>query len=181
MKNPFTEKHARLVRVMTQVIPHAIARMGVNHFRDSFSKGRFNDPGSPKWAEVERRKPDSPWYGFKAGAKARKPGVKARRFKDETRRKNAKGNFSKARTTNAIMQVTGQLRDSVHASHISPTRVTFSSSLPYAALLNYGGQVSVFGKARRKMPKRQFLGPSRRLMAEVKKMINHEVLKALKA
>ncbi len=179
-KNPFERIETRLKRVFN-VLPMAIGRLAVNHFRDSFDKQKFNDAGQQPWAEVERRKPDSDWYGFKLGAAGRRPrkkgGRKARKFKDG---RKAKGHFSQARTTNAIMQVTGTLRDSIFVLTATGKLVVIASSHPGAALLNNGGQMKVFGKHSATMPKRQFMGPSKLLTAKLRKMIREELRKAVR-
>lgn len=180
MKNPFDAKYARVQRLMRDVLPHAVARMAVNHFRDSFNMGKFNEPGSAKWAAPKRTDAQSRWYGFKLGAKARRPGVKARKFTDKDRRAKARGNFSKARTTNATMQVTGQLRDAIFASEIRPNRVVIKNSLKYSSLLNYGGKMRVFGHGGHRMPKRKFMGKSTALIGKIQLMARQELLKALR-
>lgn len=180
-KNPFIKIETQLRRAVNDTIPKAIGRMAVNHFKDSFDKQKFNDAGEAKWADVKRRDPESNWYGFKLGNKARRPlsqgGSRRRKFKDG---REVNGNFSRARTTNKIMQVTNTLQGSIFVQSTSPRQVVIASSHPAATLLNNGGRFRVFGKATATMPKRQFMGPSRLLNAKLRKLIRTELKRAIR-
>ena len=54
---------------------------------------------------------------------------------------------------------------------MSPVRVEIGSDLPYAQVQNDGGYIKVFGKAKVKLPKRQFIGESRELMDELERIL----------
>jgi phage gpG-like protein len=49
--------------------------------------------------------------------------------------------------------------------------VEIGSDLPYAQVQNDGGYIKVFGKARVKLPKRQFIGESQELMDYLEKIL----------
>lgn len=165
--NKFILVYEKIARKMTITIPKGIGRIGLNEFRDSFTNQRFNDAGSPAWKDVKRRDPKSNWYGFKLGNKARRPGV-------HTRKKLGKGNFSKARTTNAIMQVTGQLRDATFVKSANFREVVWANSSKQANLMNRGGRFRIFGKHSAVMPKRQFMGYSTRMMGKIRLFVRQE-------
>lgn len=42
---------------------HIVGQTAVDHFRKSFENEGFTDELLNPWQEVERRKPESPWYG----------------------------------------------------------------------------------------------------------------------
>ncbi len=163
-RNPFTKVLSRAQQAVAIDIPRAVAREGVNHFRDSFDMQRFNEPGSAKWEDVERRDPDSDWYGFKLGNKARRPGV-------ATRKRDGAGNYSKARTTNNILHVTGKLQQSIFIKQANIKGVVWEASGPGAKLHNRGGRFRIFGKTSAIMPKRQFMGSSTRLNGKIKMIV----------
>ena len=135
--NPFRNVEKRAKRALSITIPRGVARLGLNHFRDSFDMQRFNEPGSPKWEDVKRRDSNSDWYGFKLGNKARRPGIRKRK-------KDGRGNFSKARTTNNILHVTGKLQQSIFIKQANIRSITWEASAPGAALHNRGGRFRVF-------------------------------------
>ena len=43
---------------------HIVGQTAVDHFRKSFDDERNTDKLLNPWQEVERRKPESPWYGL---------------------------------------------------------------------------------------------------------------------
>ena len=45
-------------------LPIIMGKTAVDHFRENFKLGGFMNNGLQKWADVERCKSDSPWYGF---------------------------------------------------------------------------------------------------------------------
>ena len=59
--------------------------------------------------------------------------------------------------------------NSISVRERSPSQVIVGTDLPYAEVHNEGGYIRVFGKAVRKLPKRQFIGESRELMDEIEK------------
>lgn len=42
---------------------HIVGQTAVDHFRKSFDDQGYTDELLNPWQEVERRKPESPWYG----------------------------------------------------------------------------------------------------------------------
>lgn len=160
MSNAFDRIKLRMSGAVTVSIPQAIAREGLNHFRESFKLQRYNEAGSSPWAEVKRRQKTSGWYGFKYG--------------------NRK-NFSSAATSRAILFGSGssKLRDSIFIKSATASGVEWASSSDHATIHNQGGKVKVFGRGRGTMPKRQFMGIGTRLKGKIKETIRIELKRAL--
>ena len=160
MPNVFDRIHRKLDKALSRTIPKVIARVGINHFRESFKLQRYNEAGAGKWPEVERRKEGSPWYGFKY--------------------RNRK-NFSAAATRRAVLFGSGssKLRDSIFTKEASRRGVEWASSSKYATIHNRGGHFKVFGRTRAVMPKRQFMGLGTRLRGKIKQQVRIELKKAL--
>jgi len=150
------EKMEEIRAFVRDDVPDIIGVEAVNFFKDSFDKESFErDP----WKEVERRKPDSPWYGFSAGAKK---------------------NFSQARTAAKILSgETGELRNAI-TYRKEPGAVTVVNDKPYAAVHNYGLPAKIFGKKEFKMPQRTFMEYSNDLQANIDDKIQREMTKILK-
>ena len=137
-------------------VPDIIGVEAVNFFRESFEKESFE--GNP-WKEVERRKPDSPWYGFSAGAKK---------------------SFSQTRTMAKILSgETGELKEAI-TYRKTPGAVTVVNEKPYAAVHNYGLPAKIFGKKEFKMPQRTFMEYSNDLQEKIDDKIQREITNILK-
>ena len=158
-----------ITRAVEDTIPRRVGKEGVDYFKKSFADQGWD--GKP-WKDVKRRDSASSWYGFNAGAKRRRPGVKARK-------KEGKGNFSKAATTRAILKgPAASLVRSLRYRKEAGGRVIWSSSRPYAKVQNEGGKIKVFGKATRQLAKRQFMGYSTIFDLRIDQIVELEMKKA---
>jgi phage gpG-like protein len=150
------EKMEEIRGFVREDVPDIIGVEAVNFFKDSFGKEGF--AGNP-WQEVERRKPESSWYGFSAGAKR---------------------NFSAAQATAKILSgETGELKEAI-TYRKDPGMVTVSNEKPYAAVHNYGLPAKIFGKKEFVMPKRTFMEHSDELQANIDEKIQREMTDILK-
>lgn len=75
----------------------------------------------------------------------------------------------------AILVKTGDLRRSVRVINRTINKVVLGSDLPYAQIHNDGLYGRAWGKHRFKMPKRQFIGHSRKLIDHLKKDLDKKV------
>jgi len=141
----------------------------VNHFKESFENQGFTDSSLEKWDEVERRKPESPWYGFKYKGTAKNPRKKQRKSGLYT-------NYSPAATSRQILSgETDNLMNGIRWTKRG-RNVYVTANTKYAQLINEGGAMRVFGKHSATMPKRQFMGRSKVL----NKKIEVKIMKDLK-
>ncbi len=133
---------------------------GVNHFKESFTKEGFTDSKLKKWEKPKRTDPNSSWYGFKHGGKK---------------------NFSSAATKRPTLSgETQELMNSIHFIADRPRRrIYFVSDKVYAQIHNEGGPMKVFGKGKAIMPKRQFMGHSKKLKEKIVREIETDVTKIL--
>lgn len=97
-----------------KVLPRKIADESRSFMIKSFQQGGFNDTGTvQKWAEVDRRKPDTNAYKYPKTKKL-------------------------SRRTKPILVGTGRLRNSVRISYVSFRRSVIMTDVPYARYLNEG-------------------------------------------
>lgn len=145
----------------------------VNHFKESFKNQGFTDKSLKKWEEVERRKPQSDWYGFQYGSTTARPGQKKRNKQSMT-------NFSPAATRRPILS--GETQELLNSITWKPTPagVVVYSNLKYAQVQNQGGNIKIFGKASGKIPARKFMGQSEVLRKTIQKQIISDLQKILR-
>ena len=137
---------------------HIVGQTAVDHFRKSFDDQGYTDEPLNPWQEVERRKPESPWYGHSG----------------ET------GRYSPERTKAPILTgETGELQEAIRYAPI-PGGVRVSDEKPYGHIHNYGGPTKVYGKTPFVMPRRQFMGPSKALTRQLKERITRDLTRILK-
>jgi len=129
----------------------------VKHFKKSFDDEGFTDKTLKKWKEVERRKADSPWYGFKYGTKG----------------------VSSAAATGKIMTGNSDLADSIQWE-LTNTGVNVSAKTPYAEVQNKGGTIKVFGKKSVELTARPFMGESEVLRKKILKEVKKDLDRILK-
>lgn len=154
------EQNAKEIQnFVDDIFPFLAGDIAVNHFRENFAKEGFIDNGLKKWAEVERRKPNSPWYGFAP---------------------NNKKQFSPVRAADKILKDTNELQDATDYKVTGKGEVTIVNDKPYAAVHNEGGKAYVFGKKAFQMPKRQFIGHSKELDKKILDMATKEIDKLIK-
>ena len=130
----------------------------VNHFRKSFDNEGFTDEILNPWKEVERRKPDSPWYGHSGQT----------------------GRFSPERTTASILTgETGELKAATRYKYI-PGGVRISNEKPYAAVHQFGLPAKIYGKKSFTMPARPFIGKSKALVRKIEDKIKRQLIDIIK-
>jgi len=162
LPNDMNQLAKDIANELENVIPRMIGKTGQDYFEDSFMSESWD--GKP-WENVERRKPDSHWYGFqyKAGGKR---------------------NFSNAATTRKILTgSTGELGDSIRhrvAHGARGAEVVWSTDKVYAEIQNEGGDIKVFGKHAATITRRQFIGFSYELDKQFEEIIKSRIEKAFR-
>lgn len=130
----------------------------VNHFKESFDNEGFTDEVINPWKEVERRKPESSWYGHSGQT----------------------GKFSQERTAAQILTgETGELRNAIEYKYL-PNGVRVANEKPYAAVHQYGLPAKIYGKKPFKMPARPFIGRSKALIRKINDRIKQQLISILK-
>ena len=167
-KNMLREIEKKITRYVQKDLPRQAGKMAVDEFRENFHRQGFRNNGITPWQEVERRKKGSPWYGFQYKGEKRTSVRYVRSKKTgKTRRSKTqkKLNFSNAATQRGILIGPGaNLMNSITVFEANEKQVRVGSDLPYAEVHNEGGYIKVFGKAVKKLPRRQFIGESQELM-----------------
>lgn len=186
MGGDFRRASAQLSQAMDREIPVSVGGMLVDGFRRSFRDQRFNDTGSRKWDEVQRRIEGSPWYGFNRGTNASvPPGSRGYHRSGRPRRYGTRGgttNFSPAATTRNILFGSGSsaLRDSIFLQNARAMRVVIASDAPHAQVHNEGLPSKIFGRKVFRMPKRQFMGTSNLLNTQARGVIDRIVTRIMR-
>lgn len=119
-----------------------------NHFVKSFRNQGFEDASIEKW---QPRKGEIMSSGI---AKVRK----------------------KDKSSRAILVKTGDLRRSIKVLNKSYRSITLGSDLPYAQIHNDGLYGNAYGKYRFKMPKRQFIGHSKKLIDHLRSKLDKRIV-----
>ena len=119
-----------------------------NHFVRSFRNQGFEDASIEKW---QPRKGEIMSSGI---AKVRK----------------------KDKSSRAILVKTGDLRRSIRVINKSYRSITLGSDLPYAQIHNDGLYGNAYGKYRFKMPKRQFIGHSKKLIDRLRDKLDKRIV-----
>jgi phage gpG-like protein len=81
----------------------------------------------------------------------------------------------------AILVKTGDLRKSLYVEQADWGKVRISSNLPYSAIHNEGLKGKAFGKHPFQMPKRKFMGRSRKLHNQLKTLMEKKINGSMKA
>jgi phage gpG-like protein len=81
----------------------------------------------------------------------------------------------------AILVKTGDLRKSLYVEQADWGKVRISSDLPYSAIHNEGLKGKAFGKHPFQMPKRKFMGRSRKLHNQLKTLMEKKINGSMKA
>ena len=126
-----------------------MGRIALDHFDENFEKGDFVDSVLNPWKEVERRKPDSPWFGHSGQTGKRSP-----------ERMNAP----------ILHGETRELRRATRMEILS-SGVRIINSTPYAAVHQFGGKAKIYGKKPFTMPKRPFIGRSKVMTQKIQNKI----------
>jgi phage gpG-like protein len=127
-------------------LPKQIGNIALNHFLVSFRTGKFNDYGAKQW-------------------KARGDGQPSRLIGyPDRRRKKPDGGSG------------GALRGSLRVKSANWLQIKVGSyGIDYASIHNRGLRGKAWGKHDFTMPKRQFIGDSRKLNRKISKKINREI------
>lgn len=150
----------------------------VNHFKGSFDNEGFTDETLDPWHDVERRDPDSPWYGHNGfTAKGEKTSKNQQRLNKLN--SNTIGNFSQTRTTDKIL--TGGSRELQRSINYKLTDkgVRITNNAPYAAVHQFGLQAKIYGKKVFQMIARPFMGKSVILKKNIESEIYVEIKKIM--
>ena len=125
--------------------------MAEDHFRDSFHNEGFTDETLVKWPEVERRKEENQKI-----TKNKKTGKKSSRY-------------SRKQQTSPILTDSGDLGDSIKWDMDYNKEIVITTDSEYAQIHNEGGMAGRGKKV--KIPKRQFMGPSKQLEKKIEKTL----------
>ncbi|WP_291587804.1 phage virion morphogenesis protein [Bacteroides sp.] len=178
-KNVLQDIEREIKRYVSTNLPRTAGKMAVDEFRENFHRQGFRNNGLHRWPDVKRRDPSSPWYGFQyKGEHRTSVRIVRDRKTGKTRRSQSQSklNFSNSATKRGILIGPGSnLMRSVTVRQATAQRVAIGTDLPYAEVHNEGGYIRVFGKAKVKVPKRQFIGESRELMQAIEKKFLREV------
>jgi phage gpG-like protein len=176
-------KLAALEKFRREDVPDIIGTEAVKHYNQSFVNEGATDKELKKWDNVERRKPESEWYGFSLGANSQNPNKKpvethggaSKKGKGDKIKKIGNTNFSPTRTKDKVL--TGETSELKNATHYvkKPDRVTVRNDKPYAAVQNNGGQAKIFGKTTFTMKARPFIYRSQVLEAKIQSKIVKEL------
>lgn len=178
------KKLERLENYLRTQAPTIIGVEAVNHFKESFDNQGFTDKSLVKWKDVKRRDPKSVWHGFSYGATSKVPGNhpkrKGAKRPYKQRKEGAATNFSPTATKTKILHSQkNNLKESIKYTR-TPNGVRVTASGAYAKLINEGGAMKVFGKTPAKMPKRQFMGPSKVLNKKITQELKKDIRNILK-
>lgn len=154
----FPDKINELTKFVNTDAKDILGTEAIEHFRESFTNEGFTDEKLEPWAEVERRKPDSPWYGHSGQT----------------------GKFSSARTTARIL--TGETNELQNAFSYVHTElgVRVINDKPYAGVHQAGKQAMIYGKKVFKMIARPFVGRSKVMVRKINKELYEKMIEILK-
>lgn len=147
------QRKIRAFNALKTILPVLIGNDAKNFFNDSFKKQGWEDEGIQKW------QPRKGEVGIGGLSKVSK--------------KSASGR--------AILVKTGDLKKSLFLEQADWGKVRISSDLPYSAIHNEGLEGNAFGKHKFKMPKRKFMGRSRKLHNRLKELMEKKINGSMKA
>lgn len=136
-----------------QQIPKYVKIMALEFYHNSFQNQGFTDASFQPWRTRKGEK-RAVYFGRRIKLRGKKDG----------------------RANRAILEKDGTLRRSLNGKVSGSTVFIFTDS-PYATVHNEGGRAGRNHSAR--IPKRQFMGRSRMLDADIQRMIQKEVRNAL--
>ena len=138
-------------------IKDVLGTEAVNHYKESFANEGFTDETLNPWKEVERRIPESEWYGHSGQT----------------------GKKSPARTKAKIL--TGETRELQNAITYKPIEngVRITNDKPYAAVHQFGKKAKIYGKKEFQMTARPFIGKSVLLVKNINDKIKREFINIL--
>lgn len=155
----FPEKMQKLTDFVKTDAKTVMGTEAVEHFRESFRNEGFTDETLEKWANVERRKDDSDWYGHSGQT----------------------GKFSAARTTAKILTgETNELQNAFSFVH-TDAGVKVINDKPYAAVHQYGLMAKIYGKKAFQMIARPFVGKSKVMIRNINQELKQRIIAILKS
>jgi len=155
----FPQRMKKLKDFVENEAPVIMGNEAINHFKESFVNEGFTDETLEKWPEVERRKPDSPWYGHTSD--------KENKY------------FLASRTTAKILTNSEQLGEGFRKEFI-PGGVKIINDKPYAAVHQRGLPAKIYGKTPFTMPRRRFVGKSKVMIRNINNELLTEIKKIIK-
>lgn len=184
-KNDIQRKLDEVKRYLQEDLLHVIGQKAVTDMQKNFETQSYF---GKKWKEVKRREKDSTWYGFDRHGKqeppANHPKFRKRKNPDKPykrRKESPITGYSKVATETPILSSQdSNLERSLKYKIIGPTTIRVYSDVPYADVHNEGKEISVFGRKRTKVPKRQFLGLPPNQKKKIEKIILADIAKILK-
>lgn len=157
----FPEKMNRLTDFVKKDARDIMGTEAIEHFRQSFKNEGFTDETVEPWAEVERRKPQSDWYGHSPALGGSK--------------------FSAARSTAKILTgETNELQNAFSYVH-TDAGVKVINDKPYAAVHQYGKMAYIYGKKAFKMIARPFVGRSKLMIRNIQEELKSRMIEILKS
>lgn len=171
MKN-LIDKLKDIQNIIDKKVPEIIGTEAVNDAHKNFERQSFD---GKKWKDVKRRDSSSSWYGFKYGAKSKKPNSHPSRKNSKkpykARKTSPITNYSPTATQTPILSSQGSELENSISFKADKTKVTIYSDKQYANVHNQGLNAKTFGKKSFKMPKRQFIGMTKNLENNINKKI----------
>ncbi len=155
----FPEKLKQVQEFVKNDAKDILGTEAVEHFRESFKNEGFTDEQLEPWAEVERRKPLSPWYGHSGQT----------------------GKFSAARTTAKILTgETNELQNAFKYVH-TEAGVKVINDKPYAGVHQFGLNAYIYGKKQFKMIARPFVGRSKVMVRNINAELKSRIIEIFKS
>lgn len=180
----FEKIHKKIKRLKSFIendVGEIIGTEAVRDAKENFERQSFD---GKRWKDVKRRDPNSTWYGFKYGSNSDVPSNHARRRGAKgkyTRRKSSSTtNYSPTATKTPILSSQESNLENSIQYRVGRNYVLIYSDLPYAEVHQNGGTVKVFGKKSVKMPKRQFMGMTKKLRKKINNKIDAKINAILK-
>lgn len=153
--NGGTKSIAKKIKALNDLktsLPTVLGNECVSFFKASFRKQGWEDEGLQRW----------------------KP------RKGEITRGVAKAS-KKSSGSRAILVQSGDLRNSIVVESANWGKIRIVSQLPYSAIHNEGGNGLAWGKNKFQMPKRKFMGRSRKLHNILRDKLERKINSAMRA
>jgi len=154
LKQEIAKKTEAIKAYINNDVPIVIGVEAVREFRQNFVDEAFD---GEKWKDVQRRNPESPWYGH-SGQTGRK---------------------SSSRATAKILDgETGELKNATTWDQRGKS-VFIINDKPYAKVHNEGLPAKIYGKKEFTMTKRQFIGVTERLSERINEKIERDITRII--
>lgn len=150
------QKAKEVNRYIKKDAPRIVAKMARDHAKQSFQDEGYTDETFEKWQEVKRRKEEN-----------LKRGKRGKILKNQPREQRRK-----------ILTDTGDLQRSIQSEVISDELVEIGTDLNYAQAHNEG-TTNAGRNNKVTIPKRQFLGKSKKLETDIKNKFKADITNIL--